>query len=536
MLDNVMIRTLRLLLPAALAFTLAAHASNPLQIKTDKGKVEGALTTDGKVVAFKGIPYAAPPIGDLRWKPPMPAEKWKGVRPAKEFGSHCVQTGGYPDMIFHDPGESEDCLTLNVWTPKGAKSGSLPVMVWVYGGGFNTGGTSEARQDGQFLAHRNVVIVSMNYRLGIFGFYVHPELAAESSHHASGNYGLMDEATAIDWVKHNISAFGGDPGNITIFGESAGSFAVSSLMASPLSRDNIQKAIGESGGAFYSGSLTYQSRELREKMDVEFAENSFHTSKLADLRKLSAEDLVKAATAKTTPPPPRFGPDVDGYFLPDSVPNIYAAGNQAHIPLMAGWNADEARGEVTMAKEKMTAERFKTQAQAEFGADADRFLEVYRATSDDEAVQSAGDFAGDRFIEFSTWRWIEAQVQTGNAPVYRYRLDLGSPGDRYHAAALGAFHSDDIEYVFGTLDSRPEAKWRPEDRKLSDQIGTYWTNFARTGDPNRPITADLPKWPTYNAADGWLVLHLDADTDARPDNHRDRYLFLDSVWGKPKQP
>jgi para-nitrobenzyl esterase len=534
MLDSVMIRTLRLLLPAALAISLTAHASNPLQAKTDKGKVEGALTTDGKVVAFKGIPYATPPVGDLRWKPPVPAEKWKGVKQATEFGSRCIQSSGYPDMVFHDPSESEDCLSLNVWTPKGAKPGSLPVMVWIYGGGFTSGSASESRQDGQFLAHRNVVIVSMNYRLGIIGFFVHPELTAESPHHASGNYGLMDQALAIAWVKNNIKNFGGDPSNITIFGESAGSFSVSAQMASPLARDLIQKAIGESGGALYSAGLSFPPREVSEKADSEFADNAFHTTSLADLRKLPAADLIKAARAKTTPPPPRFGPDVDGYFLPDSVPNIYAAGKQAHIPLLAGWNADEERGAVILAKEKMTAERFKTQAQAEFGANADKFLQLYPASTDEEAVQSAGDFASDRFIAFSTWRWIEAQVQTGEAPVYRYRFDLGSPGDRNHLAILGAFHSDDIEYVFGTLDSRPDIKVRPEDRKLSDQIGTYWTNFARTGDPNRPSTPDLPKWPTYNAAGGWQVMHLDAESEARPDNQRDRYLFLDSVWGKPR--
>lgn len=506
-----------------------AFADNPLQIKTDKGKVEGAFTADGKVRAFKGILYAAPPVGDLRWKPPQPAARWKGVRDAKNFGLRCMQPALYEDMVFHDPGQSEDCLTLNVWTPAGAKPGSLPVMVWVYGGGFMTGGTSEARQDGQFLAHRNVVVVSMNYRLGIFGFFVHPELTAESPHHASGNYGLLDAAAALEWVKINIAAFGGDPGNITIFGESAGSFAVSALMASPLSKDLIAKAIGESGGAFFSQDLSFDPREAREERDVQFAQSAFGTSKLADLRKISADDLLKAASAKSSPPPPHFGPDVDGYFLPDSVPEIYAAGKQAHIPLLAGWNADEGRGNVILAKEKMTAERFKTQAGAEFGGDAAKFLEVYPATTDAEAERSAGDFEGDRFIAYSTWRWLEAQVQTGSAPVYRYRLDLGSPGDKNHAAILGAFHSDDIEYVFGTLDSRPEAKLRPEDRKLSDQIGEYWTNFARNGDPNG---GELPKWPAYNAADGWQVMHLDAGSEAKPDTWRERYLFLDSVWGK----
>jgi len=533
-----MTRTTGLLLALTLSTAAFSHASNQLQIKTDKGKVEGSLTADGKVRAFEGIPYAAPPVGNLRWQAPQPAAKWKGVRQAKEFGNHCFQTNVYPDMIFHDPGESEDCLTLNVWTPAGAKAGSLPVMVWIYGGGFASGGTSEARQDGQYLAHRNVVVVSMNYRMGIIGFFTHPELTAESPHHASGNYGLLDQALAIKWVKDNIKAFGGDPKNITIFGESAGSFSVSAQMASPLSKDLFEKAIGESGAAFYSSGLSFEPREEREQRDAKFAETALHATTLAELRKIPAEDLIKAASAKTTPPPPRFGPDIDGWFLPDSVPNIYAAGKQAHIPLIAGWNKDEVRASVLSENPKVTAETFKAQAQGEFGDNADKFLAVYPATTDAEALTSAGDFVSDRFIAFSTWRWLEAQVKPGDAPVYRYRFDLGSPGDKFHPAAIGAFHSDDIEYVFGTLDSRQEITVRPEDRKLSDEMQTYWTNFARTGDPSggSAPSADLPKWPTYNAATGWMVMHLDTTLEAKPDTQRDRYVFLDSVWGKPKTP
>jgi len=510
-----------------------AHPVDPLQIRTDKGIVEGTLTNNDQVRAFKGIPFAAPPVGNLRWQPPQPAAKWKGIRPAKDFGSHCIQSSGYPDMVFHDPGPSEDCLTLNVWTPTDAKPGTLPVMVWIYGGGFTSGGTSESRQDGQFLAHRNVVVVSMNYRLGIFAL---PELTAESPNHASGNYGLLDQTAALTWVKNNIAAFGGDPNNVTIFGESAGSIAVSAQMASPLAHGLFAKAIGESGGALYGSSgLNFPSREFVEQRNAAFNQAIFGNATLADLRKLSADNILKAATAKTTPPPPHFGPHVDGYFLPDSVPNIYAAGKQAHVPLLIGWNADEARDQVIMAKTKPTAASFAATAQTDFGDNAQKFLAVYPATTDAEALVSAGDYAGDRFIDYSTWRWLEAHATTGNAPVFRYRLDLGSPGDKNHKAILGAFHSDDIEYVFGTLDSRPEAVWRPEDRKLSDQIGAYWTNFARTGDPNGP---DLPHWPTYNAAgkEGaqWQVMHLDATSEARPDTQRDRYLFLDSVWGKPK--
>ena len=492
------------------------------QVTTDRGMVEGELTADGKVVAFKGIPYAAPPTGELRWKAPQDAAKWSGVKETKTFGYHCVQTGGYADMLFHDPGPSEDCLTLNVWTPAGAKKGSLPVMVWIFGGGFLNGGTSESRQDGQFLAHRDVVVVSMNYRLGIMGFMTHPELAGESGHNSSGNYGLMDIAAALEWVKRNAAEFGGDANNVTVFGESAGSFAVSTVMASPLSKGLVAKAIGESGGALSSSGLSYEPHEVREVRDSAFMERTFRTTKLAELRHISTEDIVRAVTA---PGAARFGPDVDGYFLPESLPKIYAAGKQAHIPVLAGWNADESRA---AGKTTPTAASFAALAEHEFGDHAKDFLTVYPGSTDVEALKSAGDYGGDKFIAYSTWQWLEAQVKTGGAPVYRYFFTLGSPGDKNHLASMGAFHSDDIEYVFGALDSRPDAMWRAEDRKLSEQMGAYWVNFAKTGDPNG---AGLPKWPKYGPTE-WQVMHLNAEPHASPDALRPRYLFLDSVWGK----
>jgi len=528
-----MTRTLRLVLFFLLAsLPLAASASNPLVIKTDRGKVRGTLTTDGQVRAFKGIPYAEPPIGDLRWQPPQPAEKWKGVLDATHFGHRCMQAHIYKDMVFRDPGPSEACLNLNVWTPVNAKKSSLPVMVWIYGGGYLAGGTSEPRQDGQFLAHRNVVVVSMNYRLGIFGFFVSPELTAESPHHASGNYGLMDQNAAIEWVQKNIKNFGGDPHNITIFGESAGSMSVSTLMASPLSRDRFQRAIGESGGQFFAGQFDAQPLEVREQEDTKFADAAFGTTNLADLRKIPANQLLQESMKEIPGIHAHFGPDVDGWFLPKSVPAIYAAGDQAHVPLLAGWNADEMRSAVIFANPQPTAESFKQKAEEDFGPDAAEFLKLYPANTDAEAVRSAGDLASDRFIVYATWRWLEAQVATGDAPVYRYRFDLGGPGDKYHPAEIGAFHSDDIEYVFGTLDSRPGAHWRPEDRKLSDEIQQYWTNFARTGNPNG---GNLPTWPTYNARDNWMVMHLNATSEAKPDTQRARYLFLDKQWGKPAE-
>ncbi|HTV05105.1 MAG TPA: carboxylesterase family protein [Acidobacteriaceae bacterium] len=525
-----MMRTFRLALALLVLAPLAAYASNPLIIKTDKGKVKGFYTHDRQVREFEGIPFAAPPVGDLRWQPPQPAAKWKGVRDATRFGPRCMQAHIYRDMRFRDPGPSEDCLSLNVWTPSDAKKGNLPVMVWIFGGGYKAGGTSEPRQDGQFLAHRNVVVVSMNYRLGIFGFLALPDLTAESPYHASGNYGLMDQNAAIEWVQKNIARFGGDPHNITIFGESAGSFSVSTLMASPLSRDRFQKALGESGGAFYSGGLSYLPLQAAEQRDAKFAKAAFDTDSLAKLRKIPADELLKETIAESRTDHVHFAPDVDGWFLPESVPAIYAAGEQAHIPLLAGWNADEARAEVTFAKPPVTAASFRKRVDAVFGPDAEEFLKLYPANTDAEAVRSAGDFASDRFIVFSTWCWINAHVKTGDAPVYHYRLDLAPPADKFHRAGSGAFHSDDIEYVFGTLDSRPDAKWRPEDYKLSNEIGEYWTNFARTGNPNGE---GLPNWPTYDEADGWQTMHLDAVSEARPAKHRDRYEFLLKVWGKP---
>lgn len=520
------------LLPAlALAFVTTLFAQKPAElrpIQIENGKLLGVLTADQKVVAYKGIPYAQPPVDELRWEAPMPVGRWKKVLFAHDFGPHCVQQGGYPDMVFHDPGASEDCLTLNVWAPydpkPSRKAAPLPVMVWIYGGGFTTGGTSENRQDGEFLAHRGVIVVSMNYRLGIFGFLTLPDLAFESPHHASGNYGLLDQAAALTWVHRNIAAFGGDPNNVTLFGESAGSFSVSAQMASPVSKDLIAKAIGESGAAFTDRSLPFPARDEAEQVDAAWAERTFGSAKLFFLRQLPTDEIMKAVLDRNRPAP-RFGPVIDGYFLPDTLPNLYAGGSQAHIPTLGGWNANESRPD-----QVPTAESFAAQVRNGFGPDAPQFLALYPASTDAEAVHSAGDYAGDHFIAFSTWAWLEAQAQTGHAAVYRYFFDLPSPGDRNHTVAMGAFHSDDIEYVFGTLDSRPGMNIRPEDRALSELMQQYWTNFARTGDPNGP---NLPKWPTYNSTGNWQVMHLDATPAAAPDTLRPRYLFLQNEWSKP---
>jgi para-nitrobenzyl esterase len=522
--DNFRFRFAAIVVLFLFSFSLFAD-DNPVA-KTDLGLVRGKISADRKISIFLGIPYAAPPTGPLRWKPPQPAAPWSDTRNTTTFGSRCMQLPIFSDMVFTDPGMSEDCLTLNVWAP-GSKGGKLPVMVWIYGGGFQAGTTSEPRQNGEALAHKGVIVVSMNYRMGMFGFFASHDLAEESPHHAAGNYGLLDQLAALEWVQRNIAAFGGDPGNVTIFGESAGSFSVNAQMASTLSRSLIAHAIGESGGAAGKSALPMPDRETAQKDDEQFAKDVLQVENLAALRALSADELLNRL--KTLQNPFRFGPIVDGYFLPDSIPAIFAANKQVQIPLLAGWNKNERHFQNPDKSGKFTMQGLKDLAQQKFGPQAAEFLKVYRASNDQEALLAADDFSSDSFIGFGTWSWLEAQVKSGVTSVFRYRFDLGSPGDPNHPATLGAFHSDEIEYVFGTLDSRKGTAWRPEDYKLSELMQTYWTNFAKTGNPNG---GDIPNWPTYGPEDGWQVLHLDQHSAAKPDEHRDRYLFLQKAWGK----
>lgn len=502
-----------------------AHASDAPKIATGDGAVIGKWGRDGKTRVFLGIPYAAPPVGELRWKEPQPVARWKQPLQATEFGPHCVQSGSYPDMLFRDRGESEDCLTLNIWAP--ANGRKLPVMVWFYGGGFNTGGTSEARQDGENLSRNGVIVVSMNYRLGIFGFYTHHSLDAESEHHASGDYGLLDQRAALDWVRRNIAAFGGDPAAVTIFGESAGSSSVSSHMSSPISKGLFVRAIGESGSVFKRHELAYPTLASAEAADERFAAEAFGGASLAQLRSLSVEALLKAALRKDADVP-RFQPVIDGYFFPKDPASIYASHEQNDVPSLIGWNRDEGTNQVVDSPEKLTVEGLQATAKADFPSDTVEFLRVYSASNDLEAARAAEDYASDKFIAYATWMWLTAQSQTGKAPIFRYYFEQDQPGDRFHAKKLGTFHSDDIEYVFGNLDSRQGAAWSKDDYALSATMQRSWTNFARTGNPN---STGLPQWPEYRLDTNWLVMHLSAHPIVEADRHRSRFLFLQRVWG-----
>ena len=505
-------------------------------VKTENGIVSGTLNADHTVRVFKGIPFASPPVGELRWRPPQPPPSWTGIRQADKFGSPCLQTDVFGDIYFRDAQPSEDCLSVSIWLPAQPANAELPVIVWFYGGGFVAGANSEPRYDGENLARKGVIIVSPNYRLGVFGFFSHPELIKESEHHASGNYGLLDQAAALHWVVRNIAAFGGDVHNITIAGESAGFQSVSALMASPLSKNLFQKAIGESGAFFLSRpSAGPQLKPLAEteQIGVKFAA-SVGADSLAQLRAKPADELLQAAADKKRGF--AFRPNIDGYFLSTDVRTIYEQGAQSHIPLLAGWNADEDKMSVLLAPQKATAKSFAEQAQARFGDQASEFLKLYPASTDEEALISAEALAGDDFIAFSTWKWTDIQAKTGDAPVYQYRFEqvpAVKPGKMIGsvpAGQAGARHAGEIQYVFETLKSEEGVPWTADDFKVSDEMSTYWTNFAKSGNPNG---TGLPDWPPYNSQDGYQVMHLRGDgSHATKDTLRPRYEFLDAHSGK----
>jgi para-nitrobenzyl esterase len=483
-----------------------AHAA-PLTVQTAQGTVRGKTINDGKVRAFLGLPYAAPPVGDLRWRPPQPPAGWKSERDATSFGAHCAQVHLWDDIVFEDSGASEDCLFLNVYVPADSNAGSkLPVMVWIHGGGYTVGASSEPRHNGDFLPLKGVVLVTINYRLGVFGFLATTELAKEGNGTA-GNYGVFDMVAALQWVKANIGNFGGDTDKVTIFGESSGSYAVSSLMASPLAIGLFHKAIGESGAAF-ENLTPDDSVEAQELKDDKWMA-SLGVKSLKELRAVPTARILAAANGI------HFDSVIDGRLLTEPVTATFAAGRQARVPLLAGWNRDEG----SFAK-ATTAEKWKALAVNNFKTRAAEFLALYPGNTDEQATRSAIDYAGDGFIAFDTWKWIEAHRKSGDSPVYRYRFDLPALPSKYHPVAF-AFHSDDIEYVFGTLDTRPGETIRPEDRKLSEQMISYWTNFARTGDPNGP---GLPPWPKYDSAGS--LIHLDSPITSGPDALRPRYEFL----------
>ena len=523
-----------------LAAALAGNASTADRVKTSNGVVEGKGRQDSGVRIFQGIPFAQPPTGDQRWKPPQPVKSWAGVRQAVKFGPRCMQHPVFGDMGFRSDGMSEDCLYLNVWTPAASGRERLPVLVYFYGGGFVAGDGSEPRYDGESMARRRVVAVTVNYRLGVFGFLAHPELTKESPHHASGNYGLLDQAAALRWVQQNIAAFGGDPRRVTIAGESAGSASVSAQMASPVSKDLIAGAIGESGSVL--STMRAVPLAQAEAEGVKFAA-SVGADSLAALRALTTEQLQQA----TKQPLGRFPITVDGYFFPKDPALIYAAGRQAHVPLLVGWNSEEMTWLALLRGKEPTPENYEKAVREQLGARADEALKLYPASTREEVIASATDLAGDRFIGYSTWKWFDLHAKTGGSPVFRYfyahprppmRPELGNaapglaggvvrgPGAGAVAMppARGAVHSAEIEYALGNLATNNVYAWTPDDYKVSEVMQAYFANFVKKGDPNAP---GLPAWPASTAGGTVQIMRLDVESRAEAERHRERYLFLD---------
>jgi len=473
-------------------------------VQIDTGAVSGLESEDGSYVVYKGIPYARPPVGDLRWRPPQPVVPWSGALQATAFSAVCPQPqspepASIANVLFFTPSgpQSEDCLYLNIWSGTGSSQPLRPVMVWIPGGGFRAGSAAGPLYDGAALAKKGVVLVSLNYRVFKFGFLAHPDLTVESPTGSSGNYGLMDQIAALQWVQRNIHAFGGDPRNVTIFGQSAGSHSVNYLMASPLARGLFARAIGQSCAAFgpqRPGSLlgrSLQSLSAAEKDGLRTAE-ALGARTIAELRAKSAEDIL------ASPSPHRFDsswPIIDGHVLSRSVDEMFADHAQHDVPLLTGSTADE--GTIFPSIRSLTA--YRDFAHAAFGDHAGEFLTLYPAEDDASARSASEDAFRDRFAGWANWKWAEAQSRFGRAPVFYYHFAYRPPvwaAERYaenENHRFGAFHGAELPYVFG---NRYPASWdwSRDDAALAQQMTDYWINFARNGDPNGP---NLPAWPRY---------------------------------------
>ena len=484
----------------------------PPIVETSLGTLEGERAGDGgEVLVFRGVPYAAPPVGDSRWRPPTPAAPWEGVRPATTFGPACWQRLTPESSIYTrgDLDRDEDCLYLNVWTAgEEAEAGEAdeprPVMVWFHGGG-HTGGWGSAKIfDGAELARQGVVLVTINYRLGPFGFLAHPALTAESAHASSGNYGLLDKVAALEWVRDNAAAFGGDPGNVTIFGQSAGSWSVCYLMASPLAAGLFHKAIGHSGGCFRGGRPDLESaHEAGLAAAAELGVEGDGAEALAALRALDAEAVLDSGLGS--------GAVVDGWFMPRPAPEIFAAGEHNDVPVIVGALSDEGTTLYAAEPERTEAE-LAAALREQYGADADAVLAAYAPEIEKSTKRGAQAIRADRSFVWEMRAWARAVRAAGN-DAYLYFFSQAPPVFRLYVperAAIdlpdgpggyGAYHSGDLAYAFGNLEL-VGLDWTHWDREISWTITRHWANFARTGDPNGD---GLPTWPRYEAeSDQWL--------------------------------
>jgi para-nitrobenzyl esterase len=490
----------------AVALAAAAPGAAAPIVATEQGLLQGVA--ENGILAFKGVRYAAAPVGSLRWRPPQAPPSWDGVQQADSFGPVPPQNW----LPFGPPGwapepQDEDSLRLNIWTPalpNGSGGGTaLPVMVWIHGGAYEIGSGSTPAYHGDLLARKGVVVVTINYRLGVLGFLAHPELTAESRYSSSGNYGLMDQIEALRWVQANIAAFGGDPHNVTIFGESAGGGSVMLLSVSPLAKGLFHRAIAESGAALRPQPKDYDRPDAvvtlaqAEAAGLRFAEK-VGASGIDALRAMEAKALMEAQIPGTT------WPIADGNAIPGDVVTLYRAGRQHDVPVMVGWNDNEAG----LFAQPTAADSFQETIRRDWGRWADKILELYPAGTDEQATLAARDLFADGIFARGSWSLAEAQRRTGTAPafVYHFTHVPPRPEGSWGAHLPGAQHAEEIPFVFG----HDPGVWTDAERRLAETIQTYWTNFARSGDPNGP---ELAQWPRFDG--GERSVQWFADGEAR---------------------
>jgi para-nitrobenzyl esterase len=476
--------------------TEQAIPGDPLVI--EGGRVAGKLLPSG-VRAYFGVPFAAPPLRELRWREPQSVVAWTGTRHADRFAPECIQTLRAHDInhYFGEEATSEDCLYVNVWTPPASGAARRPVVVWIYGGGFTIGSAAMANYSGEALARKGVVYLTIGYRVGALGFLAHPALTAESAWHASGNFGFLDQIAALQWVQRNIERFGGDPGNVTIMGQSAGSMSVSVLQASPLARGLFHRAVGMSGAAFGNGTAIGAQTLAAAEAGGPRLQAHLGAASLEAMRNLSADRILQAQLAV----PLRYGPVVDGHLLPATPAEIFASGAQNDVPIMIGFTRDESFSELARAR---SLSDYREAAERLYGSKSQKLLALYPAKDDATAQRAAVDAARDSSVGLQMRSWARAQVSTGKAPVYAYLFSRVHPyvsGIRFSdhdPKTVGAYHTADVPYWLGTLESlnlfRKTREWTDADWALSGAMSDAIVAFATAGDPNAGGGA---KWPRY---------------------------------------
>jgi para-nitrobenzyl esterase len=481
-------------------------------VRIETGLISGVKTNDRNVRVFKGIPFAAPPVGNLRWKEPQPALPWKGVKECVAFSASPAQPKPAAFSMWSEefliPTEpiNEDCLYLNVWTGSKSKTEKRPVLVWIYGGGFSSGGSAVPIYDGEAMARKGIVFVSFNYRVGVFGFMAHPGLTKESPTHSSGNYGLLDQIAALKWVQKNITSFGGDVNNVTIAGQSAGSMSVNCLVASPIAKGLFRKAIAQSGASVLGGGKTLQQAEQDgEKVGLALKANS-----IAELRQKTTEEIQKVGG--------RSGVIIDGYVLPEAIANIFASGKENKVDLLTGWNEDEGLlfGPIKNASD------YVKQAEQQYGSDKETFLKFYPAVNDAEAASSQLKVSRDMTFGVQNYSWanIQSARGTSNVYVYRFKRKVPATGDYLK---YGAFHTGEVPYAYDNLKfvNRP---WLPVDHELATIMSSYWANFAKTGNPNGK---GFPVWPAYKPSDKKIMMFTEKSfAEKLPDEDALNFIYV----------